>query len=385
MVPIGDDAGVTSVASGLPRRALGKFRGDAVVSSGPPTEGMHPDVEALSPPIARIPGGNGAGVRLLVSNGGDVVFETEIRRADRGWLGRSIAATLRFPSTKAPADHAVRAATILLLRHLAAGKEGSWDVLTIQAPAFADEIRLAACSFAASMDLGCDMPPAGDGGGEVRIRSAGRRGAIAHLVGAIPRGARVGTWLRGIHYRLRTRSQLAWRRIGAGSPEIDMVLPLPVPAARLIAAPAGLSFEEVRHEAVLRHPRRFASYGTDVDHRVARGDRCFAGAIGGRVVFRMWLCTDADFIARRSPRLAAYGRAGYVYDSHTDPDWRGRSIRGASLHWVSKHMSDSLDYLVLSVLPTNLASIRAARKAGFMAIDERDAAADEKPDLAAQH
>ena len=382
---VGDEISGASTARAPWREGQADVRGDGAVANHKPAVCVHPDAAAGNPVLTRVAGATREGVRLRVSTAGDLVVECDISRVDRGWLGRSIDATLKFGSTTTPADHGVRAATRAILVHLVAGQEGSWDMLTIRAAKFVDEVRLDACSFAVTMDLGCDVPPAGAGGGEVRIRAPGRRGAIAHFLGAAPRGAGLSIWLRTMYHRLRTRSQLAWKRIGPGSPEIDMVLPLPVPVARLMGAPAELTFEEVRHEAVLGHPRRFASYGTDVDHRVARGDRCFAGTTGGRIVFRMWLCTDAVFIAHRSPRLAAYGRAGYVYDSYTDPAWRGRSIRGAALHWVANRMSDSLDYLVLSVLPTNLASVRAARKAGFRAVDGREDAADDSLDAAAQY
>ena len=316
-----------------------------------------------------------AGYDVSVCAGDKAVLECRVVRARRGMRRRflrQLHVTIAVPAGRRVDEATLRGATLVLLRHFAGEGEGVWDTLTIRPAEHSNVIRLAACEFALAMDFGCDVPPASTGIEEVRLRTAGRRGALAHILNGLRVDMRLRTWFWTAYYATRQRVKAGVAAPPDAAAEIDMVLRLPVPESAVLPPPAGVRFEEVSPADVRNHPRRFASYGTDIEDRLLRGDRCFAGRFGSRVVLRTWICTDAGFIARRSPGLGRFSRAGYVYDTHTDPEWRGRSIRGASLHWVARHLSESLDFLVLSVRLTNFASIRAAAKAGFEVVAPAD-------------
>jgi predicted GNAT family acetyltransferase len=174
------------------------------------------------------------------------------------------------------------------------------------------------------------------------------------------------TRARSLAHDLRRRASVL-RQAPNPSAQVHMMLEIAA-ASAAVEPPSEVVFREVRGDVVREHPRRYASYGIDADVRLARGDRCYAGSVAGRVVFRMWVSTNNEFIRRRSEKLGRLERAAYVYDSFTEPDWRGRSIRGASLTWLAGVMASDVDRLVLSVDADNLPSIRAARKAGFREI-----------------
>ena len=312
---------------------------------------------------------------LRVTDADTTLIESTVTRPGDGIMGRVVRCLqIHIHSARAGrrSEFTIRDAVFALLRHFTEEREGVWDVLEIKSMEASGVICLAAAEFAIAMDFGCDLSPGPDGDTEVRILAGGRRGDLARVIHSIPRAQHLAGSLVTSFYRLRTRAWLAISRTPTAGREIDMVLPLPIPRGRELQPPPPVRFEQVDAAAVLRHPRRYASYGTDVETRVARHDLCFAGRVGGRLVFRMWLCVDPGFISARSPRLGGFRRSGYVYDSHTVPDWRGRRIRGAALHWVARELAASLDYLVLSVRPTNLASIRAAAKAGFRPVQDHE-------------
>ena len=324
--------------------------------------------------IARDDAGPGSpdATTLAVRHDGAVVARATVTRGPRvspvARLVRILDLRVDIPDAPAAATAELARGIGAVIRHVGIGTEGVWDVLIVRSPTHGDMVGTAAWHFARTMDYGCDILPRSDDGVTVRLRVPGRRAALAHFLLSAPDASGLGTLARTIAYRLRRRAALA-PTAGRPLPEVHMILELP-PTAPTIEAQAQVQFHEVAMDAVLAHPRRYASYGIDAEVRLRRGDRCFASEVDGRVIFRMWVSTNARFITQRSERLGALPRAAYVYDSYTDPVWRGRSIRGASLRWLAGVLENEVERIVLSVDGDNLASIRAARKAGFRSVDE---------------
>jgi hypothetical protein len=318
-----------------------------------------------------VPGGAPGAQRLVMRLGDEVFGRATVTQAHpRSAVARLVRIVdLRLvldPSPDSPMASLERAISACV-RHVGIGAEGLWDVLIVRSPTHGDIVGAAAWQFATMMDYGCDMLPRSSDEIQLRIRVPGRRAALAHFLMSAPHANGLATWARSLAHRVRRRASVA-RTARERLPEVHMILELP-PAVSSLAPPPGVGFEEISRAAVLAHPRRYASYGIDADVRLDRGDRCFASHLDGRVIFRMWVSTNARFIRQRSERLGALPRAAYVYDSFTEPAWRGRSIRGASLRWLAAILAEEADRIVLSVDADNLASIRAAKKAGFRSID----------------
>jgi hypothetical protein len=345
------------------------------VTSKPTLDARHqsdgtPRTAAESPPTI-LRGRQGEVTNLAVLVGGVPALRASLRV---GNVGMRLARIVRIAdlelhpgSVGVGAEPNVEAAVHSIVRHVGIGAEGVWDLLHIRSPSLGDIVGAAAWQFANAMDYGIDMLPRSDDGVMIRVRVPGRRAAIAHFMLSAPDMHGMATRVRSFTHELRRRVAVA-RTPSASGAEVDMLLEMPR-AGTPVSPPAGVEFCEVEAETVLKHPRRYASFGIDTDVRLGRGDRCFASQVAGRVVFRMWVSTDLLFIRRRSERLGALGRAAYVYDSFTDPAWRGRSIRGASLCWLADRMTGEVDRIVLSVEADNLPSIRAAQKAGFRQLD----------------
>ena len=300
-----------------------------------------------------------------------LLMECSVMPAYSGVVGRLLRGRrvlMRVAACPAPAEGTVRAATLALLRHFAVGGEGLWDFIELRPESHVPLVCLAACEFAILMDFGCDLGPDTTGETVACVLSTGHRSRLAQFVEHVAWPRRLGTRLLGGYHAVRRQLHRSAFRRGETMAEIHMVLALPVPAARELRPPDPVRFDSVDATAALLHPRRYASYGVDVEQRIARGDLCFAGTAGRQVVYSMWLSLDPSFIAVRAPRLHRYRRSGYVYDSHTHPLWRGQGIYGAALHWVARTFGDSVDHLTLSVQPNNLSSIRAAVKAGFVRV-----------------
>ena len=301
-----------------------------------------------------------------------LIMECAMQPAYSGLVGRLIRGRrveTRVEASREPADEPVRTATQALLRHFAAGGEGEWDLIELRPLSHSPLVCLAACEFSILMDFGCELSPASTGETVVRVLSAGRRSRVAQLLELVAWPRAVHSRLTGVFHGVRRRLHRGASGVAGSTREVDMVLALPIPAGRELRIPEEVRFQAVEPALVLRHPRRYASYGVDVEQRLERGDLCVAGTVGRQVVYWMWLSLDQSFIAGRAPRLRGFQRSGYVYDSHTDPFWRGRGIYGAALHWVARTMASMLDHLSLSVQSSNLPSIRAAEKAGFRRID----------------
>jgi GNAT superfamily N-acetyltransferase len=139
-----------------------------------------------------------------------------------------------------------------------------------------------------------------------------------------------------------------------------------LPPSKLVTSRVpDLVFEEASTADVVRRPRRHASYGTDTDTRLARGDRCVVGLRDGDIVYHNWISFDADLIARRCPGIGRIAGTAYAYDGYTAPEWRGLSIQPAALSWIGRWATDRASRLLLSIEPDNVRSVRAAEKAGF--------------------
>jgi hypothetical protein len=318
------------------------------------------------------PAGAPAAASLVLRTDHGVVGRAVVTRGPRvspvARLVRIVELTFAIDSTSECSPETLGRVIDACVRHVGIGAEGIWDVLVIRSPTHGDIVGAAGWHFATTMDYGCDMLPRSDDAVEMRLRVPGRRAAFAHFLLSAPDVSGLGTWARTLGYRMRRRAVLA-RAGREPRPEVHMILELPPPESSL-QPPSGVRFGEVDRDAVLAHPRRYASYGIDAHIRLDRGDRCFASEIDGRVIFRMWVSTNEGFIRQRSARLGALDRPAYVYDSFTDPAWRGRAIRGASLRWLAGVLAADAERIVLSVDGDNIASIRAAQKAGFRSIDE---------------
>ncbi len=141
-----------------------------------------------------------------------------------------------------------------------------------------------------------------------------------------------------------------------------------VRASEDIAAEAsGLYFREARPNDGHRYAR---DIGTDSAATfVARfSDRthCFVVESGGRLVHASWVTTAAAWTRELRAYLVPPPGDGYIYESFTRSDARGRGIYPFALrHIVTWGASSGIAQLWVGVEEHNAPSVRAITKAGF--------------------
>ena len=289
------------------------------------------------------------------------------RRRHRNFVGpivRTLHARVTVNAGGAIDDRAISDALDSLLGRMTSGREGEWDSIRIESATHADLFAAAALRHALTMDLSCEMIPGRRDGLEAWLHRGGRRSSL----GVARRHASTALRARGLFRLLVRRAGQARRRlVGGHAPDVVLVMDLP-PRVVVSSRVPGLEFREASPAEVAHRPRRHASYGTDTEIRLARGDRCVIAARAGEIVSRNWVSLDPDLIARRCPGPAELDAAAYVYDSYTAPEWRGLSIQAAALGWIGTWVAERASRLVLSIGPDNASSLSAARKAGFSVV-----------------
>jgi ribosomal protein S18 acetylase RimI-like enzyme len=128
-----------------------------------------------------------------------------------------------------------------------------------------------------------------------------------------------------------------------------------------------VSFSELR-PAQLDEYLRFHGQvpRSQLEERFARGDACVLARYEGRIVCTSWSSRDDHFFRSVRCRYEVGASEAYLYDSFTDPAFRGRGIAPAlGADELRRFRRAGLTRVMMAVRPENVANRRARAKTGF--------------------
>lgn len=103
-----------------------------------------------------------------------------------------------------------------------------------------------------------------------------------------------------------------------------------------------------------------------VAERFAGGDECFVARHEGRIVGASWVSRDAHFYRSVRCRYPVGPSEVYLYDSFTDPSYRGRAIAPAlGVHVLEQLREAGVTRVTMAIAPENASNRRARSKTGF--------------------
>jgi ribosomal protein S18 acetylase RimI-like enzyme len=104
----------------------------------------------------------------------------------------------------------------------------------------------------------------------------------------------------------------------------------------------------------------------DLEERFARGDECFVARHDGRMVAGSWASRTLSYFRGLGCRYAVRPFEVYLYDSFTDPAFRGLAIAPAlAVHVLERLRDAGMRRVTIAVTPQNTANRRARTKTGF--------------------
>lgn len=103
-----------------------------------------------------------------------------------------------------------------------------------------------------------------------------------------------------------------------------------------------------------------------IELRMSTGDLCFAARHGGALASTTWACRSKHWVPDLHFMWQVAPREVYLYDSYTDPRFRGRGIATAlDAHVLRYFLGLDVDRALTAIAPENTASIRSKTKVGF--------------------
>jgi GNAT superfamily N-acetyltransferase len=113
--------------------------------------------------------------------------------------------------------------------------------------------------------------------------------------------------------------------------------------------------------------------GPDIEARLAAGDHCFLARHDGRIVCASWTSTTQPLFRSLGCRYAPGSSEVYLYDSFTDPAFRGLAIAPAlGAHVLELLRAAGLKRATMAVHQHNVANRRARAKTGFRPYERMD-------------
>jgi GNAT superfamily N-acetyltransferase len=255
-----------------------------------------------------------------------------------------------------------------LLRRSTTDRSLPWHVAIIVAEATDTAVIGAGWRLAAELELECEIGWIGTSQLAVSIHGPGLASQLARAVSRVPDSGRLTRAMGRFAERLpRRRREPA--RGGLYSLDVQSV-------SGEFRTVNGVSFREVDLSHVALRPLLYADSVQAAEEPLARGDRCFVGDEGGRVVYRMWVGAPEARWLHGVPTAIRSAPSWYVHDCHTARDARRRGIYVAALHWLADRARVAgVRFLHLHVAAGNLPAIRAVERAGFVFMDQQHSGA----------
>lgn len=101
-------------------------------------------------------------------------------------------------------------------------------------------------------------------------------------------------------------------------------------------------------------------------HRWQSGQICYAGVVDGKCIHSSWLSFGGGYIGEVHRQISLPSKDGYVFDSFTDPAYRGLGVFPFILSAVSARLERCPgERTWIAVERSNLASTKAIMKVGF--------------------
>lgn len=111
----------------------------------------------------------------------------------------------------------------------------------------------------------------------------------------------------------------------------------------------------------------------DFEERLARGDECYVARHDGRIVAGSWASRTLPYFRGLGCRYAVRPSEVYLYDSFTDPTFRGLAIAPAlAVHVLERLRDAGVRRVTMAVTPQNTANRRARAKTGFRVYERFD-------------
>ncbi len=105
---------------------------------------------------------------------------------------------------------------------------------------------------------------------------------------------------------------------------------------------------------------------TQIEGRFRLGEVCFIARHEGRIVCGNWAAFGSHYISYIQYDLPIGPDDVYLYDSYTDPDFRGRGIAPALAVYILRYYRDTgVRLAVTAITPENLSNRRARAKSGY--------------------
>jgi GNAT superfamily N-acetyltransferase len=159
---------------------------------------------------------------------------------------------------------------------------------------------------------------------------------------------------RGVLFR--TLERCGYRRLAWFARPLDPLRP----DARIAVEVARLDAGDVDDYLTLRPDAR---RGLPLE-RLQAGSLCFAARDAGRLVSVTWVATGR--VQLSAGELVLEEGEIFLYDSFTDPAFRGRRIQMAILaSLLEYYRAGGWRYAVVMIVPENRASIRSRERSGF--------------------
>jgi ribosomal protein S18 acetylase RimI-like enzyme len=111
----------------------------------------------------------------------------------------------------------------------------------------------------------------------------------------------------------------------------------------------------------------------DLEERFARGDECFLARYDTRIVCANWTSRTLSYFRGLGCRYTVRPFEVYLYDSFTDPAFRGMTIAAAlGVHVLERLREAGVRRATMAVSPQNTANRRARAKTGFRMYERMD-------------
>jgi GNAT superfamily N-acetyltransferase len=139
-------------------------------------------------------------------------------------------------------------------------------------------------------------------------------------------------------------------------------------AEPVATAPLGLRFAFLDESGLDEYAAFRPGRRAQAAERLARGDRCFATWLDGRLAAARWLATGSPHIEYLDVRLPLADGEIYHYDTFTDPALRRRGVSTAGHDALLPLLSDEgYRWSVRALLPENRAAFADAARGGYVA------------------
>ena len=105
---------------------------------------------------------------------------------------------------------------------------------------------------------------------------------------------------------------------------------------------------------------------TELENRLAKGDRCFVARYEGRIVSVSWVTRSERPIRWLRYRYPVPPSEAYLYDSFTAQTFRGCAIAPAlGVHVLERLRNEGVSRVTVAMVPDNVSNRRARAKLGF--------------------